>query len=497
MQNFIKIFILAIFLSFAWNLNPLQANSTIRILLIPFSVEPLSEVSLSKSIQNTIAFSLISHTKIQLVHSDESWQSSDLFKTENQQKIIQLAQEKQCTHAIYGSVNIFGKNLSLGAVILNILNKKIVHSGSEVLNNIDDIPKWINQWLERAIDKIALPKVTHSKQKSFEKLTKSRMVMIDDEIIGMDIADINEDLHNEILLYSPKKITIYKKNMTILGSQKAKFGKTIVHAKWISGSPPFLIVSETSGEDIVSTLYQWKDEHLIKIHSYKGWFINSLPGNDAAIQIIGQKRQYSDYWGKIFKLSGPPDQMIPNSSIALPVSANIFDFSFFGVEGQKDPLCVAYTPNDRLAVYNKNNQLLWRSSIIFGGSLHFIDVQTNTSGIDDTMRKYIPSELLISDINDDNTDDIIVCENKSSTGRLFEKTRWFSEGVIHVLTWTGSEMKPLWVSNKQPGPVTAYAIEKNKSECQLWIICVLKQNSLLRNGYSRMLVYDMSVTKIE
>ena len=493
-HSFLKIFILIIISFLSFNLKQLKAETKVRVLLIPFSIEPESEKKLIKGIQNTIAYKLLSYKKIEIVSKDLLLKSSDLSKSENQKKIIKLGLEQNCSHAIYGSVNVFGKNLSTGAVLLNIYDKKIISSNSEVLNEIDELPEWITSWLEKAINKIDFKKINKnnsiSNVKLYGKINEKSLITIDDEIIGMDIADIDNDSINEILIYSPKKITIYNKKMNVLGIQKSSFGRTIKYAKWITSSSPFLVVSETIGENIISTLYEWKDNHFTKINSYKEWFINCLH-EDGISKIIGQKRRYSDFWGKVMLMSGLPDKMIPDYEISLPAHANIFNFTFFRIKDQKDELLIKYTPNDKLAVYKKDEQLLWRSGKLFGGSLNFFEVQTNTGEIEDTMRKYIPSEFIICDINNDKTDEIIVCENKSATGRIFDKMRWFSEGLVHVLTWTGAELQTIWTSNKQPGPVTAYALEKQQSVWHLWIICVLKQNTLFSNGYSRMIVYEI------
>jgi hypothetical protein len=77
------------------------------------------------------------------------------------------------------------------------------------------------------------------------------------------------------------------------------------------------------------------------------------------------------------------------------------------------------------------------------------------------------------------------------SGRIFENSRWFSQGVVHVMHWTGSEMQVKWTSKKQPGPVTAYAIERNGHHWRLWIACILKQQHLFRKGLSRIVVYDL------
>ncbi|MBF0453067.1 MAG: hypothetical protein HQK75_20370 [Candidatus Magnetomorum sp.] len=490
--QFVKLFFLIFFVFLT--VQSVVAKETTRILLIPFAIYPESEVSLSTSIHNTMAFSLMQKPDIRVIYSDVSWQSSDLLTSENQRKLVQIAKEKQCSYAIYGSANMFGKRISLGAVLMNVSDQKIVHSSSGVLNVLDDAPKWLNTFLDVAIGQLIPDTPLNPAKQQKKKTTETHILNIDDEIIGMDVADIDDDSQNEILLYTPKHVLVFEKDFTKAGSYNSSFGKTIVHAKWVSATAhqkKFLILSETSGSESISTLYHWKAGTFISVQSYHGWFFSTLPSDNQSQIIIGQKRQYSDYRGSIMSMTGPLEKLVPQP-FALPVPSNIFYFSFAHQSLQPNPLFINFEDNDRLNIYS-GNSLLWRSHQPLGGSLHYIDVQKDTGDINTSVRKFMPSALLICDIDKDHDDELIVCENDYSKGNLFEKNRWFSEGVVHVLKWTGTEMKTLWTSKKQPGPVTAYAIEQNNSVCKIWMVCVLNQRSLFRNGLSRMVVYDIDM----
>lgn len=232
-------------------------------------------------------------------------------------------------------------------------------------------------------------------------------------------------------------------------------------------------------------LYQWKKNQWQMFQSHAGWFLTYLKSTNT---MIAQQRQYSDYWGDIMQMQGQLFDTLEPQKYDMPIDANIFDFNVISI--QKQPLWIRLDKNDCLNVF-RNQNLLWRSSQPMGGSIHFIEVQTDSGQIDSTIHRYIPPRLIVCDLDRDQSDEIIVCENTSSTGRLFEKNRWFSQGVVHIMSWTGAEMQTQWISKKQPGPVTAYALEKNKTTWRLWIACVLKQQNLFRKGLSRIAVYEI------
>jgi TolB-like protein len=460
----------------------INLHAATRILTVPFTVMPLSKQSIAEQINHTISFTFMHQPEIKIVQHKHSFSSSEILSADFQRTIDQIASAQNCSHIIYGSVNFFGQRLSINAVLLNRVKQAVVYSSTDSLNQIDQIPDWLTIWLNTALNKLS------SKQLSGTlNLTKTHIENIHDEIIGMDIADIHKNSGNEILLYGPKQITLADKDFNPINIRKSGFGKTVVFARWIdhSSTGPSLVISETTGSDIITGLYQWKDNQWQLIHHYSGWFITLLEANHT---IISQQRRYSDYWGDIMQMQGQlPDKLVPKQ-YEMPIDANIFDFNV--IRNKKKPLYARFDNSDYLKIFRDHN-LVWRSSKPLGGSIHFIDVQKDSGPIDTSTRKYIPSRLCVVDMDNDQSDEIIVCENIATTGRLFENTRWFSQGVVHIMSWTGSEMQIIWTSKKQPGPVTAYALEKKEKNWRLWIACVLKQQNLFRKGLSRIAVYDI------
>ena len=464
-----------------------NSENTAHILLIPFTIEPTSELTLSRRITNTLISVLMTQKNIKIIHSNMEYSSSNLFTQETQSRMSHLAKEKNCDYVIYGNVNIFEKRVSLGTFLLNVPKQKILNSSYDVLNTIDDIPNWLNNWVEKAIGCV----------KSQQNLTYQeppKIMSVDNEIIGMDTADIDNDRQNEIFLYSPKKVLIFDRNFSKISTYNSRYGKTIIHAKWITAIkdlPDCLIISETSGADVISTFYQIKNKQFIELKSYKGWFISTVPTKNNKNRIIAQKREYTDYRDEIMTLSGPFNQLSFHP-FPLSTGSDIFHFTFLNQHTSTDPLLIKYETNDRLAVYD-NQTLLWKSSESFGGSLHYIDVQKETGSIESSIRKFFPSQLLTLDIDNDQCHELIVCQNHSSARRLFEKSRWFSDGVVHILKWNGNTLKNVWTSEKQPGPVTAYAIDNINGTWQIWIVCVLKQKRLFHSGQSRIVLYNLGL----
>jgi len=454
-----------------------------RILSIPFTVMPQSRQSFAQQVNHTISFTLMHRSDVKIVQSKRLFSSSDLLAPNFQKKISQIGSDQNCSHVIYGSINIYGQHLSMNAVLLESSKQTVVYQSNDTLHQIEQIPDWLNQWLETALKKI-------TNKKTGKTLTTNAHVQIEniaDEIIGMDIADIDHDSDNEILLYGPKHIRMVDTDFQTINIRHSKPGKTVVFARWIDSyqNTSFLVVSETTGSDIITGLYQWKVNQWHLFQSYSGWFLTFLQSSN---KLIAQQRRYSDYWGDIMHMQGQIYHTLVPHKYNMPIKADIFDFKVMTVK--KQPLFIQFDKDARLNVF-RNQSLLWRSSQSMGGSIHFMEVQKDTGQIDSTIHRYFPSRVIVCDLDNDQSDEIIVCENMSTTGRLFEKFRWFSQGVVHIMSWTGSELHTVWTSKKQPGPVTAYALEKNDTHWRLWIACVLKQQNIFRKGLSRIAAYEI------
>jgi hypothetical protein len=476
----IRFIVIALFIV---SIETINLHAETRILAVPFTVIPQSEQSIAQQIHHTIAFSLMHQPHTQIVQINKSFLPSEILSPDFQKKISNIALDKNCTHVIYGSVNIYGQSLSMNAVLLNAKKQTDVYSSTGTLNKVEQIPDWLNKWLRTVSKKMS----SVQSIKSFKSTQHIQIENINDEIIGMDIADINHDQENEIMLYGPRQIMVVNKAFKTINIRKSGFGKTVVFACWMdyTKTASFLVVSETTGSDINTGLYQWENNQWKCKHNYAGWFLSFLTVTKT---FIAQERRYTDYWGDIMKMQGPLPEQSVSTKLEIPFDANIFDFNVF--YEKKQPLFIRFNNNDRLSVF-RNHHLLWRSSHAMGGSIHFFEVQKDTGQMDAVIRKYIPSRLLVCDLDHDQSDEIIVCNNSSTTGRIFENTRLFSQGEVHVMKWTGSELEIIWTSKKQPGPVTAYALEKIDHQWRLWIACVLKQRNMFRKGLSRIAVYDI------
>jgi hypothetical protein len=144
--------------------------------------------------------------------------------------------------------------------------------------------------------------------------------------------------------------------------------------------------------------------------------------------------------------------------LSLPDSVNLFDFVLADLNGDGAVEKVVIDKNEKLLVYDQNNNLLWVSNDEFGGSKNYIGPRWQGTNITKG-RVFVPTRIIVADVNKDNKQDILIGRNKRDTYSFFSNLRSYSGGFISCLTWTGSEMSELWHTNVLPGLIADYSFE--------------------------------------
>lgn len=255
---------------------------------------------------------------------------------------------------------------------------------------------------------------------------------------GLNVADINKDGKLEVYISATQDLRVAS---IILG--------------W----------SETNGFQTLAKDIPW---YLRPVHSAaKGWML------------AGQKRGRAkvDFLGKgIFLLSlDEKFKVSEQSRLPIPDGINLFDFAYAELDGEKGEELVVLDSNEKLRVISKDNELLWVSSASFGGSTTYIgpsqgaavDEQSRTglSVDEDADREliFVPARILVTDVDNDGSSEIVVNENKSGALGFFKRLRAYDGGTVVGLAWNGSELAEAWRTGKYKGYVVDYYFQKTAS----------------------------------
>ena len=144
------------------------------------------------------------------------------------------------------------------------------------------------------------------------------------------------------------------------------------------------------------------------------------------------------------------------SPLSVPGRLNLFDFSYADLDGDGTHESIAITQSDRLEVMSAAGGLLWRSEDYFGGTTRYLggrDASGRETGAQphEQEQYFVPSRIVVRDLNQNGQPDIVVVRNIVSLSRVFGKLRSYSGGEIHALSWDGSGMSELWRTRRIDG----------------------------------------------
>jgi hypothetical protein len=162
--------------------------------------------------------------------------------------------------------------------------------------------------------------------------------------------------------------------------------------------------------------------------------------------------------------------------LALPEKSNVFNFAYLP---QKNDHKVIVAHNDHLIVNSSTNDLQAVTEEIYAASgVKLEDLDTipgmgvNRNEAD--MRYYfLPTRLLPSNLDSDDTYELIVARPVSIATQFFSNYRNFSQGEIHSLDWDGIGLNIVWKTRRIKGTVVDYNIaDYNNDGTNDLVVCV-------------------------
>jgi hypothetical protein len=240
-----------------------------------------------------------------------------------------------------------------------------------------------------------------------------------------------------------------------------------------------------------------------------------IPGE--GIALVGQRGgNDSVLVAGIFRLMRNGKKLQPQERLVMPNYVNLFDFAMADVTGDGNIEIVGISRADRLYVVRRDGSVLWVSDNYYSGTRRYIGeayeqfkmigLDVNSTPDRDTIGKeggaqriYIPSRMIVMDINNDGKDDIIVNRNVSTASRVMENFKRYKTGEIRGLTWNGIGMTDIWQTKKIDGYIPDFqflSMPDNDNTARLFVGLVLRSSgwsSAFIDGDSTILMYDVEL----
>jgi hypothetical protein len=339
---------------------------------------------------------------------------------------------------------------------------------------------------------------------------------------GMDVGDVDGDGQLDVVLADTRKVHVYHQ----VNNRLAEFAvvempaRSKIHAVSVAdldlNGKAEIYVSAADAYKPYSWAYEWNGSSLNTILDNIPWYIRvlNIPGEGPVL--LGQRGgQSSLLLAGIFKLMRTGTTVQPEQRIIMPDYVNLFDFALADVNQDGTNEIIGVNSADRLYVVRPNGTVLWVSEEFYSGTSRYIGedyeltgrqgVDVNSTPTEDVIGKegagnrlYLPSRIIIMDVNGDGRDDVIVNKNLSLASRHIQNYKRFTSSEIYALSWNGIALGEIWQTKKIDGYIPDFQFlplpdQENRAKLYVGLVLSTSWTSSFTGGESTMLMYDVEL----
>ncbi|MDR9501063.1 MAG: VCBS repeat-containing protein [Desulfurivibrionaceae bacterium] len=264
-----------------------------------------------------------------------------------------------------------------------------------------------------------------------------------------------------------------------------------------------IYVSAIAGNRPLALAAEWQQGGFSTLFEDQPWYIKPMTAPGRGLFLAGQQDTLdAPFMAGIFELTLVDGALVKGESLPVPAEVNLFSFALADLEGDGAVEVITIDQNDRLRVLTAGGKQLWQSDDFFGGSLRYVGgpslSRSRSGSAQDQDKTYIPSRIIITDINNDNLPDVVINKNLSTASRVLRNLKSYPSGEIQGLVWSGIGLTELWRTKKIDGYVASYDFRKVAGSDQALLYVGLIINSgwmdMLGAKDSTVLIYPLDLS---
>ena len=522
------------------------AQNPQTVLVLPFNIYSEKDLSfLQNGIRDMLSSRLSQEGKVRLLGRDAVDEAMAATAEVNEGIAADLGRAAGADYVVFGSLTVFGDNISTDARMYNIGESKSAFTFYDTGEDPGDVISHINRFASRVNAEVFNrkpapktasttpgPEMAQSRQhpeslwnQSGRKVTEGgleaaaaetgreplgeswRSRHFDTELRHLALGDVDGDGNTEIVLGTDKDVFVYRsidrrfiKLGEVPGDTNDKIISVDVGDINENGLAEIFVTKVNEGKDSLdSYVLEWENGRFFPILSGAEWYyrVLEIPGRGRVL--MGQQRSIRNiFTGGVEEMKWTGSEYAPSMPQALPPWTHIYGFNYADFTDRNTEMTVAFNEKDYLRVLGPEGNKEWESTETYGGSAIYLEFPMEAAariGEHKEMdRQYLPLRILTRDITGDGKSEVLVGKNRDAAGRLFSRVRIYKGGHVECLAWDDFGLTTRWKTPEISGQITDYALGdlNNDGKTELVFSVIQKISSVI--GTPRSYVAAMEIT---
>jgi TolB-like protein len=492
------------------------------VLILPFAINADKDLAyLKKGVADMLASRLAAIDGVKVIAAaDSGLQPEKIPEAPDAQTAVALGGEVRSDYVLFGSLTVFGDNVSTDARFFDVRQKQALLNFSETGTAKGQVIAHINLLAERIKEEVfgdkTLPPRTPAptqRPESAEKTETSsagrehpeklldkaagaefggpeettpagelpatlwKTQSFKTEIKGFALGDVDGDKNNETVFIDTKTIYVYRqanrrfiKVAEIPGGPQDSFLGIDVADINDNAIAEIFVTSLSSKNRLRSFVLEWNGNEFKTLAKDENWYFRAIKSAKGAPPLLlGQKGGFNKaFAGPVYVLKWSSGRYTAEDRQRLPDWATVYGLTFGDVFNDGRESAVALTKNDTLSILDQDGKQEWTGSDPYGGSNIFLlapaekaEAEKVGQIIDPTAFDgvYLQQRIFIADLDKDNQNEVIVVSNFDATRGLLRRLRKYTSGYFEALIWDNVGLRPQWKTRKFSGYISDYDVD--------------------------------------
>jgi hypothetical protein len=296
---------------------------------------------------------------------------------------------------------------------------------------------------------------------------------------ALAVGDVSGDGEKEILLLAGSSLRLFSiaKNGLVQAAEASLPANLLSHALNLADvngdGKDEIYISATDGLAVSSMIMKYQPGAGFQVIAENiRWYLRPLLVPGKGWQLAGQKRGVEKINlvrpGISLVTLGADNKIIEGNRLALPPSVNLFEFTYADLDGDGFSEIITVDQKEKLRVYSPGNELMWvsknnyaSSKIYLGPSRGSAIAQNDTQNFtleedEDRDLIFVPGRIVVTDIDKDGRQEIVVSEGEKVGLGYFNKLRLYDSGAVVSLAWNGATLTESWRTGNYRGYIAGH-----------------------------------------